>query len=95
MVKAYRYSSLKQILNIPDGCCLYAESCSCYAERMIQEKGQLFALPSIILRLLRCNPASHKAIGHSYHDINLTSEVLKRSGKTRYVYRGVPYYRQV
>lgn len=93
IVSAYRHNGLKKAFGIPDGCCLYAESCSHYAERIIDERGELAALPLIILRMLRCNTLSHRAIGHLYKDVKFTSDILRSKRKTRFVYRGVPYYR--
>jgi putative component of membrane protein insertase Oxa1/YidC/SpoIIIJ protein YidD len=47
-------------------------TCSAYAERIINEKGELEAVPLILQRILLCNPIGYKSIGvnlYEYKDL--------------------------
>lgn len=63
IVKSYRSGGLKKKLKIREGSCLYSETCSAYAERMINEKGEVKASLLILQRILLCNPIGYKKIG--------------------------------
>ncbi|MFM2314928.1 MAG: putative rane protein insertion efficiency factor [Cyanobacteriota bacterium] len=67
-VKLYRHGKLKNKLKIREGCCIYQETCSAYAERIINEKGELKAFLLILQRVLLCNPIGYKTLGVNLYE---------------------------
>jgi putative component of membrane protein insertase Oxa1/YidC/SpoIIIJ protein YidD len=67
-VKLYRHGGFKKKLKIREGCCIYQETCSAYAERIINEKGELKAFLLILQRVLLCNPIGYKTLGVNLYE---------------------------
>lgn len=76
LVNSYRSQGLKKKLKIREGCCIYTETCSAYAERIIKEKGELKAFFLILQRILLCNPIGYKKIGINLYE---KKDLSKRS----------------
>jgi putative component of membrane protein insertase Oxa1/YidC/SpoIIIJ protein YidD len=68
IVQLYRHDGLKKKLKIRQDCCIYQETCSAYAERIINEKGELKAAPLILQRILLCNSIGYKSIGANLYE---------------------------
>lgn len=85
LVKSYRSRGLKKKLKIREGCCLYKETCSAYAERIIDEKGDVKASLLILQRILLCNPIGYNKIGvHLYEKKDLLNH-KNNQAKANYV----------
>lgn len=81
VVKSYRSGELKKKLKICEGSCLYTETCSAYAERIINQKGGIKAFLLILQRLLLCNPIGYKKIGINLYEKKDSSK--QRSSQTK------------
>lgn len=80
LVKSYRSRGLKKKLKIREGCCLYKETCSAYAERIIDEKGDIKATFLILQRILLCNPTGYNKIGvHLYEKKDPSNQKISQA----------------
>lgn len=80
LVKSYRSRGLKKKLKIREGCCLYKETCSAYAERIIDEKGDIKATFLILQRILLCNPIGYNKIGvYLYEKKNPSNQKISQA----------------
>lgn len=47
---------IRPLFGFQNACCIYPESCTTYAQRLIKETSWYHYGPRIILRVLSCNP---------------------------------------
>ncbi|MBW4641364.1 MAG: membrane protein insertion efficiency factor YidD [Gloeocapsa sp. UFS-A4-WI-NPMV-4B04] len=85
IVKSYRLGGLKKTLKIRKGSCLYTETCSAYAERMINEKGEVKASPLILQRILLCNPIGYRKIGINLYEKKDLSKQVSSQAKANFI----------
>ncbi len=85
IVDSYRSGGLKKRLKIREGSCIYKETCSAYAERMINEKGELKAFPLILQRILLCNPIGYRKIGVDLYEKKDLSKQVSSQIKANFV----------
>ena len=95
----YKYEGGKDKLKIPYGICLYKELCSCYAERVLHDRGLIKGSLLAFIRIIRCNKLSLRSLSPLYDECpqNILSDDLQNliKPKVRMVYRSVGYWKDI